>query len=495
MGAADHIPKLQLKSIASAKWNVAGQAAVQLLNVGGTIVLSRWLPPASVGLLLMLSLISNFVAIIMNHAIGSAIVQHHALDRTDLSSIFWLNVFIAAGFHFLLLISSPLISGFYREDAILVYLPYFGLIFFFYALGGVSQALLVKRHNFKKIVSGNIAGIVLSFLTAVIMLWKGYGVESLFVQLLLNTFISSLYFFIAAKWKPAFKFSTASISKVQRFAGHLSFNSALEYLAFNFDNFLVGRYFGNAGLGLYGRARQWVFLPVQNIAFAISRSFFPTFAQLKDNRPAAGEMYLFSFRLTFYLTTIALTYMVVAAEDLVFLFLGEPWLEIVPLFVWFSLTGVVGTINGFNDSFITSQGRTEIIVRNGIFEKVFTITAILLALPYGLKGLVIARLIAAGIILFPKVYAVLTVSALDFRRWVASIFTTLLISSCLLVSGFLLMRILSGLSASSRLFIVSGVYLILAIILSGLFREKAFLSVRDAILQRKSPLVAGQNEV
>ncbi len=476
-----------MKSISSAKWNITGQVAIQLLNVGGTIVLSRWLPPGAVGLLLMLSLISNFVAIIFNHVIGNAVVQNSSLNNKDLSSIFWMNIFIAAFFHILLFLFSPVISAFYKEDQILKYLPYFGTVFFFYALGGVSQALLVKRHAFKRIVAGNLVGITVSFSVAIFMVAQGYGVESLFVQLLLNTFISSLFFFIAEKWKPLFHFSFSSLKKVRRFVSHLLFNSSLEYLVFNLDNFIVGRFFGNTGLGLYGRARQWVFLPVQNVAFSISRSFFPTFVQLKDDFDSLQKTFLFSFRLSFYLTCILLIFMVVSAGDLVHIFLGEQWLEIVPLFIWFSFTGIVGTINGFNDSFITSQGKTGLLLRTGIFEKIFTVAGLLLAIPYGLKGLVIARLITSLCIVIPKTYVALRVARISFSKWMHEILPALSICFLLLVAGITSVRALDSISGIARLSIVSGVYLLLLIILSYLFKEPAYQTLLKAILHRKKP--------
>ena len=484
MSRASSIPTLQWKSIHAAKWNIAGQFAVQLLNVGGTILLSRWLPPAAVGLLLMLSLVSNFAAIIMNHAIGSAVIQHAALDNKDLSSLFWAIAGVAAIFYLLLIISAPLIAYFYREDSIQKFLPFFGSIFFFYALGCVSQALLAKKHLFRDIVLGNIAGLIISFSVAIFMIWHGYGAESLIAQLLLNTLISSLYFFLAEKWKPSFQFSLSSIKKVRRFIGQLATHSGLEYIVFNLDNFLVGRYFGNTGLGLYGRARQWVFLPVQNIAFAISRSFFPSFAQLKAEKAGLQEMYLFSFRLTFFLTTVVLSYMIVFSHELVQIFLGHQWLEIVPLFIWFSLTGIIGTVNGFNDSFITSQGQTGILLRTGMIEKILTITGIFVGLIFGLQGLVIARLVTSVIVLFPKTRALLRVSGIEFKTWINAVIPTFIICGSLIATGILANWLMVEANVILRLIAASTIFLVLLIVFSLTFKEEAFYYMRDVILRK-----------
>ncbi len=484
MSSSDEISRLRQQSVLSAKWNITGQFAIQLLNVGGTIILSRWLPPSVIGVALMLALISNFAGIIMNHAIGSAVVQNLNLGDRDLSSVFWFNLFLAAGFYVILLLASPLISAYYREDVLIRYIPLFGFIFFFYAFGCVSQSLLMKKHMFRHIVTGNLAGTVLSFAVAIAMVWRGFGVESVLVQIVLNVIISSLYFFFAEAWKPVWHFSIDSLNKIRRFALHVSLNSGLEYFVFNLDNFLVARFFGNSGLGLYGRARQWVFLPVQNIAFSISRGFFPSFARLKHDENGLRNLYLFSFRFTFYLTTVALTYMIIAAEDLVFVFLGEPWLNIVPLFTWFSLTGIIGTVNGFNDSFITSQGETGILVRTGMFEKVLTVTALLSALPFGLQGLVIARLITAIAVVIPKTSALLKVAKLSYSHWLRTILPTILICGCVALVGFGSKPLTENLSPVVRLAYVSTAFLLLVPVLSIIFRETSFQHIAHVILNR-----------
>src|SRR5690606_4733151 len=105
--------------------------------------------------------------------------------------------------------------------------------------------------------------------------------------------------------------------------------------------------------------------------FSISRSFFPSFAQINDPSELK-EIYRFSFSLTFFLTTSALIYMMVFAEDLVLFFMGEEWLPVAKLFTLFGLTGIFGTIIGFNDSFITARGETGKLLRTGFWEKGIT---------------------------------------------------------------------------------------------------------------------------
>lgn len=475
---------LTMRSLASARWNIGGQVLLQAINVVGTLWLARYIDPAGVGVFLMLSLVAGYAGIFMHHVIGSAITQQQHLEKKDHDSIFWFN-FLLAGALFLILwaLKQPIIY-FFRQPELDAYLPAFGIIFFLYAFGCVGYGVLAREHRFHHIIKGGLVSLFVSFPVALWMAYNGYGTVSLVVQLLLQAGVSALYYFLAAPYKPGFRFSINAVAKIKKFSSHLFVHSALEYLMFNIDNFLVGRYFGKAALGVYGRARQWVFLPVQNIAFSISRSFFPSFAQINDPSELK-EIYRFSFSLTFFLTTSALIYMMVFADDLVLFFMGEEWLPVAKLFTLFGLTGIFGTIIGFNDSFITARGETGKLLRTGFWEKGITLAAIVLGMGFGLTGLVIARMISAFIVLLIKTRVLLRISGIGALEWVRYILPTLITALALGLVGFFHPYLLPDTGTGWRLILGSLLFLGMWWLLSVLLRNPSFRGMINLIRNLK----------
>ncbi len=475
------LDELKATTIRSAKWNIPGQISVQVLNVIGTIILSRLLPPEDFGALIMLTLVSSYANLVMNNVIGNAVTQNQDLDRKDYSSIFWVNMIAAVVFCILLITLRHVLINFYKQPILLGYIKFFALIFICYAAGSVSQALLIKRHDFKQIVIGNVIAMIISYIVAIIMVLMGYRVLSLVMQLMLNVTLSSLYFIIAARWKPFLILQWKSFQKIKKFSVNLFLNITLEYFAFNLDSFLVGRSFGRKDLGLYGRSKQLVFLPVQNIAFAISRSFYPAFAQMQEHKEQLKALYLSAIRITFYITATVITYMVIVAPDLIQILMGKQWLGMVVMFQLFSITGVLGTLNGFNDSFITSQGRTDLLFRLGLFEKTFSLVATVIGLQYGINGIIYARLIAAFVILIPKVYLLLYVVQLPLSVFFKNISKIFLINIIAISACWLMMYQLSGINMYARFSIVSITFAALIIIFSAILKEKGFSSLRNLI--------------
>ena len=454
---------------------------MQLLNIVGTIILSRLLPPEDFGALIMLTLVSSYAGLVMNNVVSNAVTQSQVLNKLDYSSIFWTSIIVGTVFSVLLILFRHSLTGFYNQPMLLGYIKFFSLIFIFYALGSVSQALLIKQHNFKQIVIGNLIAIVISYVVAIIMVKMHYRVFSLVMQIQLNVVISSLYYFWAARWKPFFALKLNSLKKVKHFSIHLFLNTTLEYFAFNLDSFLVGRSFGRKDLGLYGRSKQLVFLPVQNVAFAISRSFYPAFAQMQGHKDELRSLYLSAIRVTFYITATIITYMVVVAPDLIEILMGPQWIGMVVMFQLFSITGILGILNGFNDSFISSQGRTDLLFKVGLFEKSFSLVATIIGLQYGITGVIYARLIAAFVILIPKVYLLLFVVKLDLKTFAGNIIKIFLINIILLATCWFFMTQLKTLNMYYRFTIVSVTFAGTALALSVLFKEKGYYALLNLV--------------
>lgn len=475
------IAELKAKTINSAKWNIPGQISVQLLNIFGTIILSRLLPPEDFGALIMLTLVSSYAGLVMNNVVANAVTQSQVLNKLDYSSIFWTSIIAGVIFSALLILFRNSLTGFYNQPMLSGYINIFSLIFIFYAIGSVPQALLIKQHNFKQVVIGNIIAIVISYVVAIIMVMMHYRVFSLVMQILLNVVISSLYYFWAARWKPFFALKWNSLKKVKNFSIHLFLNTTLEYFAFNLDSFLVGRSFGRKDLGLYGRSKQLVFLPVQNVAFAISRSFYPAFAQMQSHKDELRLLYLSALRVTFFITATIITYMVVVAPDLIEILMGEQWIGMVVMFQLFSITGILGILNGFNDSFISSQGRTDLLFKVGLFEKSFSLASTIIGLQYGIKGVIYARLIAAFVILIPKVFLLLYVVKLDLKSFIGNILKIIIINIILLSVCWLFMMQLNTMNMYLRFTIVTVTFGASALALSILFKEKGYYALLNLV--------------
>src|SRR6202011_4486898 len=83
---------------------------------------------------------------------------------------------------------------------------------------------------------------------------------------------------------------------------HFGFGSALNacvnYVARNAENFVVGRWIGAAGLGLYNRAYNLMNLPHTYAASAMSSVLFPAFAHVQDDQVRVRRAFLLLTKFT-----------------------------------------------------------------------------------------------------------------------------------------------------------------------------------------------------
>ena len=88
------LQSLKDKTITGFKWNLAGQLVMYFITLGGTITMSRLLSPSEFGLFGMLTVLSSLASLLVGLGLAHAIVQNQSLEQRDLSTIFWLNLFL-----------------------------------------------------------------------------------------------------------------------------------------------------------------------------------------------------------------------------------------------------------------------------------------------------------------------------------------------------------------------------------------------------------------
>ena len=140
-------------------------------------ILARLLVPSDFGLIAMVLVFSNFVAIFSTFGLTSAIVQKREVSDEALSSTFWINVGLGALLTLALAASAPLIAAFYSQPRLTPLVVFISTTFFIGSLNNVQSALLTKRMNFKALAIIGICSIGISGPIAVLLAF--FGLRSL----------------------------------------------------------------------------------------------------------------------------------------------------------------------------------------------------------------------------------------------------------------------------------------------------------------------------
>jgi len=158
---------LKSRTVDGLSWSLLNQFVGILTTQIVGIVLSRILGPSQFGLVVMVTVVTQFGVVFADLGMGSALVQKANLSRRDVSTVFWVNCLMGLIIGGVIALFAPAIAAFY-DQSVLQGITYFvAATFLINSLGTVQKCLLEKELNFKKLFYVNtfsniIAGIVIA---------------------------------------------------------------------------------------------------------------------------------------------------------------------------------------------------------------------------------------------------------------------------------------------------------------------------------------------
>lgn len=356
-------PVTELKShaIQGAKWSSVAAAATALGGVAQLLILARILDRSDFGLMAIAQVALNLCIQLSDMGLGSAIVRKKTVTLLQLSSIFWLNLGVAALLSVVLALLAPLLARFYAEPELerMLWL----LIPGFWASGatGVFLSLLQRGLFFKKIAFAETVSNLLGLTLSVMLALVGYGVYALIWGVLcrLGLLLLLCAFFARRLFRPAWVFSRVGISAMWRVGAGVTADRMLTYVNLNTDTLLIGKVLGSDALGVYDVARRLLIQPLFVINPLINKISFPIMAQVQDD---PLRLRRFALRAIQWVAAVnAPIYMaaLTGASLLVPVLFGVGWDTTVEPFRWLAVCFFFRTLLNPMGAVVFAKGRLE----------------------------------------------------------------------------------------------------------------------------------------
>jgi len=216
-------------------------------------------------------------------------------------------------------------------------------------------------------------------------------------------------------WWPRFTLEWRRVRELGAFG--LRYLGGTTFLTLNgtADNILIGRALGDAALGIYGLAYSVILVPLSRLAQPIHQLLSPAFARLQSDTKALGDAWLRATRLLLMLFLPVMITIAVTSPDIVNVLFGEKWDAAVPVMRILAPVCALISIQGVVDAVIQAVGEMKIYLRMCTLSFVFTITAFLIGLHWGVVG--VAAGFAIAITSFMLVYVTLVVRKIHASGW------------------------------------------------------------------------------
>ncbi len=451
------------------KWQMATEISARGLQVLATIVLARLLAPADFGLIGMALIFTQLAYVLFDMGLSTALIQKKELETAHYQTAFAVFLAISVVFYLFVFALAPLISKFFNHSQLIAVLRWLGVIFFLYALRAVPFVRLTRQMRFRAIGVVQLLSTIAYAVAAVILAWKGYGVWSFVVGLIVQeAVLTSGTLLVLNEWYIP-RFYPQKLNEMFVFGSQVLSSRLVGYVNVNLPNVIIGRWLGASALGFYSVAYQLVDFPVQRIAKNILRVMFPAFSRVQDD--AAQFLHLFNETvrgLTFIVFPV-FAGMVLVAPEFVKLFYGLKWLPLISILQILTIVGLARSLWVICSVIFLARGKpkTELLINLSYF--LFLTPALYLAHTRGLT--MVVWTIAVLISLFTVLFILFSVRLLKLKigQWLALVRVPLISTVLMFVLTFALKNVLlvemNGAWRFGLTLISGGVFYLLAIFL------------------------------
>lgn len=472
-----------------AKWKFASQATLQISRVLFAFALARLLTPSEYGVAGMALVLTSYVLVFSDLALGAALVQRATITEAEMSTTFWTSVASGAVLSALGLVLAGPVSSFFDEPEVKPLFIVVSLTFFITSLAATQRALLTRAMDFRALELRVIIATLVSGIAAVVVAALGYGPWAIVAQYVTFAVLSTAFILAVSPWRPRFVYSVTAFRSMFAFSANVLGNRFLYVSEEAVTSGLIGRLLGAPALGIYSIATNVVLAPLSRITVPIAEVLFPAFSRIQNDKGRIADLWTGGLPYVAMLTMPALAGLVIVAPEFVDVVLGPRWEEVTPVLRVLAWVGLLRSIQGWNSSIALALGRADALFRLSIASLAVAAGAIVAGAPFGLVGVAI-------------VYAVLTtgIHAIWLRYCVTLVgirMRDVLVPLVPIVAATVCMvPILVAIKVALLQLGVSSVWRLLALVVAGCLvyplavrvcAPQIYKRVRDVLLRRLAP--------
>lgn len=313
-------------------WTAVAAWGREVVNLGITLVLARWLGPEAYGAVGMAGIVVMLGQLLVGRGLREALIQRKDLSRAQLDTAFWL--FCALGISASiasLALASPL-ATFFDAPEIADLTRALSALPTLTALSTFQLALLTRELRFASLTLRSLCSVLAGGAVGLAMAYNGCGTSSLVGLLLAQAIAEAAVLWLLNPWRPGFQVSTAAIRDLGGFSLWLIGNSAVGFADQQILRAFIGYMYGSAILGFYVLSWRMFEVVLSVLIRPISNTALLAFARAQDDPLRLREIFLSTTSLVVLIALPAFSGCLILAPEAVPFLLGPRWNEGVIIF-------------------------------------------------------------------------------------------------------------------------------------------------------------------
>ena len=357
-----------------------------VLQLVSTMVLSRILTPAEVGVYAVAVVFSALAANFRDFGIAEYLIQAKQLTEQNIRAAFAVNIGASWAMGLAMFFGASFVGGFYRSDVIVDVMRVQALNFLLIPFGAINMAWFRREMNFKPVFMAGVLADLTALTISIALALRGMGPLSLAWSSLAGiamTVTVSLYYRPADFPRlPGWR----GVREVLHFGSFASGIYVLGQLGKGAPEMIIGRVQGVTDVAIFSRAGGLVQLFRQLVVRAIMPVCLPYFAQAVREEQSVNRAYVRGVAIFTAVGWTFLGFLAMAAFPTIRVVYGDQWAASVPLARILCIAGAIDLAHHLAKEALLSHGNVKLATRLQVLLQITQVLGLAAILPFGLPG-------------------------------------------------------------------------------------------------------------
>ncbi len=375
--------KKQDKTILSALiWKFLERFGVQGTQFVLQIILARLLDPEHYGVLSLMVIFTALANVFIQRGFNTALIQNKDVTEEDYSSVFWVTMTVAVLLYSGFFAAAPFIAQYYEMPDLVQPFRVLCLVLFPGALNSIQLAKVSRALDFKKVFRSNVAAIVVSGATGIVLAYLGAGLWALVAQNLTNVLVACMVMWFTVRWRPRRVCNLRRVKVLFAYGWKLLVSGLMDTLYQDLRSLVIGKKYSSDTLGFYNRGKQFPQFIINAVNTSVQSVLLPAMSAKQDDKAQVKVMMRKSITVSAYIIFPMMAGLAGVAEPLVRLLLTDKWLPCVPYMQIYCFTFAFYPVHTCNLQAINAMGRSDVFLKLEIIKKLMGVTALVIAVAF-----------------------------------------------------------------------------------------------------------------
>lgn len=388
------------KAARGALWTVISSMGGRAVGVIGTLVITRFLSPETVGevsVAAILTMTANWITIwgfgqyyvVRGRGEARAEVVWHATFAYLVLGIFAIGLVAAFGGYLTPLLDAPDAAKF---------MPGMALAVFIRRMGAMPERILTQQMNFRPSGMSLALGEFAFTATALPLAAMGYGGWSMVIANIVKSIVQVWILVQAAgfrSWFTPTKLRWERAKDMLKFGVPLGIQGIAHMASRYWDNLAISRFFGTAPLGAYNMAYNLADIPAVQVGEQIALVLLPSISELPpERRPRALERSTALLSMVIFPLAVGLG--LIAYPLIAWILPKNDWQQVAPLLTILACLSVFRPITWVLSAYLEAESKTNRLMFLELLKIGLLVLGIAALHPFGLHVAAFAVGIAFG---------------------------------------------------------------------------------------------------